>query len=234
MTTRISKTTQWKLLITFFFLLLNGVLIFTLSQGVLAETRALSDQQDRELQEAQLLLIKEKELETGKLSLVKLKEDVKDFEQRVPLQLDTPQLALDVYQFTLDHGLTPEVISFGDVLAIPAGDDPKETSKENSEKLFALDVEYRLRGSAEKAEAFLQDLSQMTPVQLALKGVEMNQAENGELELRLTLRHYSLSPEIRHRTYESYSFGDALSRRETLQDLFSAFTPGSTLTLPQP
>lgn len=234
MTTRISKTTQWKLLITFFFLLLNGVLIFTLSQGVLAETRALSDQQDRELQEAQLLLIKEKELETGKLSLAKLKEDVKDFEQRVPLQLDTPQLALDIYQFTLDHGLTPEVISFGDVLAIPAGDDPKETSKENSEKLFALDVEYRLRGSAEKAEAFLQDLSQMTPVQLALKGLEMNQAENGELELRLTLRHYSLSPEIRHRTYESYSFGDALSRRETLQDLFIAFTPGSTLTLPQP
>lgn len=234
MSTKISKTTQWKLLVTLFFLLLNGVLLFTLTQGVMAETRALSEQQEKELQEAQLLLIKEKEMETGKLNLEKLKEEVKDFDQQVPLQLDTPQIAFDFYTFTLDHQLIPEVITFGEVQALVEEKGTKKDTEKNEETLYALDVEYSLRGTAEHVEAFLADLSKITTARLALKNLVLDNADNGELELRLTFTHFSRSESLAQRTYSSYSFKETLAGRETLEDLFASPSSGSApLTLPE-
>lgn len=184
---------------------------------------------------------KKEAIKNEKNEVEKLKNQTSDFNNKVPSQINTPQLIYDFYTGCKIYDISGESVSFQllNQEEVPNNQNKVTTgdvNKNTSESFFTLTIELNVIGEKEKIENFIKNLANLTTRQLNVKSiaiatVEENLANQSLIEDLLTKSKLSadivfcqyIQKNKKYNTKEDYNYEFYDSKKEGFKNISDMF-----------
>ncbi|WP_411682448.1 hypothetical protein [Clostridium thailandense] len=139
---------------------------------------------------------KKQTIDTKKKELEKLKQKTANFDNMVPVKIDTPQLIYDFYNGCKLYGVTGQNISFQLLGNNNSSNNPNVSSNsngnnnvnssnninrqdtQNNQKFYSLTIDLKITGDKGNVESFIKNLGVITKRMLNIKSISISSIED--------------------------------------------------------